>query len=176
MNYIGLDLSTHTGFVKLSPDGKVLEQKEINEPCDTPESMWNMWVNIFKKIEAGDVVAIENFGFGSQQGFQLGGIGWIVRVGLWNAKQQFHLVAPTSLKKFASGKGTLKKDSLAVEIYKRWVYEHPSDYVRDAFVVAQIARSLHEQVDLTKFQQEVLDTIQNKKPKEKKARKKHEQN
>lgn len=159
MNYVGLDLSTKTGFVKLSPDGEVLEALEIQSKCDTPESMYGLAMLILARLQPADKVVIEGFGFSSQQAIQLGGIGWVTRVALWKEDIQYHVAAPGTVKKFASGKGNMKKDELAVEIYKRWGFEHKSDNVRDAFILAQMARGVHLPLELTKFQQEAIQTV-----------------
>ncbi|CRF29172.1 Uncharacterised protein [Mycobacterium tuberculosis] len=75
------------------------------------------------------------------------------------------------MKKFATGKGNAKKDEMVLPIYRKWGFEHGSDNVRDAFVLAQIARVLSPDVELqvTKEQLEVLQAIKN--PPEKKRKK-----
>ena len=55
------------------------------------------------------------------------------------------------LKKFATGKGNTKKEDTVLPIFKRWDFEHPSDNVRDAYVLAQIARSIKNNANLTTF-------------------------
>lgn len=160
MNYVGLDLSTKTGFVRLTPDGEVLAKEEICYPCDTPESMFEMMKQVIQRIDASnDQVAIEDFGFGSQRGFQLGGIGWLIRCGLWRKGIPFYLVAPTALKKFTGAAGNAKKETIAVEVYKRWGFQDRSNNITDAYVLAQIARYQHEPVERIKSQDEVLKKI-----------------
>jgi hypothetical protein len=71
----------------------------------------------------------------------------------------YYDVSITVVKKFATGKGNTKKEEMVLPIYKRWGFEHSSDNVRDAFVLAQIAKALSGQVELTKFQKEALNKI-----------------
>lgn len=95
-----------------------------------------------------------------------------MRMGMFQRSHNYIEIAPTQLKKFASGKGNTKKDELAVHIFKRWGFEHPSDNVRDAFVLAQIAFTMqgHIAVQLTKAQSEVIQAIKNPEPKKKKGK------
>lgn len=164
--YVGIDPSTKTGLVVIDEDGELWEAREIEKPGKDPERMMKLIHAVMQQLSLGDIVAIEGFGFASQSGFLLGGIGWGMRMDLYARGIDYHEIAPAALKKFASGKGNTKKDQLGIDIFKRWGFEHESDNVRDAYVLAQIARALHEQVKLTVFQQEVLDTI--RKPPEKK--------
>ncbi|MNT79748.1 hypothetical protein D3C72_2191240 [compost metagenome] len=48
---------------------------------------------------------------------------------------------------------------MVLPIYKHWRFEHESDNVRDAFVLAQIARSVRMGTFITKYQQEVIKAI-----------------
>lgn len=74
-----------------------------------------------------------------------------------------------ALKKFAGATGNkgadgkaIKADKIEVakQVLKRWGFESGSDNVTDAYVLAQIARALHEDVQLTAFQQDVIRNIQ----------------
>jgi len=159
MRYVGLDLSTKTGVVVLDKDGSILEQKEIINDCDTPESMKNHILETMNELQDTDFVVIEGFGYASKTGFLLGGIGWGVRMALFERNIKFKVIAPTALKKFATGSGKADKRKLAVEVNKRWGFFHDSDNVTDAFVLAEVARSLKEDVKLTAFQKEVLKKI-----------------
>jgi crossover junction endodeoxyribonuclease RuvC len=168
--YVGIDPSTKTGIVVLDEHGDLWEAREIEKLGKDPERMLKLIESVMQQVDPDDVIGIEGFGFASQSGFLLGGIGWGMRMNLWDRGVMYHEIAPAALKKFAGGKGNMKKDELAIEIYKRWGFEHKSDNVRDAYVLAQIARALHEKVKLTVFQQDVLDAIRN--PPEKKNKRK----
>ncbi|WP_110931054.1 crossover junction endodeoxyribonuclease RuvC [Paenibacillus bouchesdurhonensis] len=168
--FVGIDPSTKTGVVILDHDGNILDTMEITAKGQDPARMADIIETTIEQLEPGDVVAIEGFGFASQSGFLLGGIGWGIRVGMYLQDNQYIEVAPTQVKKFASGKGNTKKDELAVHIYKHWGFESKSDNVRDAFVLAQIARSIRTGVFTTKYQQEVIQAILAP-PKSKKSKK-----
>jgi len=157
--FVGLDPSTKTGVYIMDDAGNVIEAREIAPKGKDPERMCRIVEDTLECLLPNDIVAIEGFGFASQTGFLLGGIGWGLRMEMFARKIRYIEVAPAALKKYASGKGNTKKDELAVHIYKRWGFEHKSDNVRDAFVLAQIARSIRLGTFDTKQQKEVLDAI-----------------
>jgi len=174
LRFVGLDPSTKTGFVALGIDGEVLEAEELQGNGEQdPERMVTLIDDVMAKVQAGDVICIEGFGFNSQKGFHLGGIGWGIRMGLYRRQIPYIEVTPAQLKKFATGKGVAKKDELAVAIFKRWGFESSSDNVRDAYILAQIARHIYAllndgKVKGTKGQYEVIKAILENKPDRKK--------
>lgn len=179
MRFVGLDPSTRTGFVALDKEGNVLRAKELTgSGSEDPKRMVTLIDEVMRHLQPDDVICIEGFGFASQQAIQLGGIGWGIRMALFRRGWKYIEIAPNQLKKFASGKGNTKKDELAVHIFKRWGFEHPSDNVRDAFVLAQIARAVHwrktavyDEYMLPAYQLEVLDAILNPVDKKRKRKK-----
>jgi Holliday junction resolvasome RuvABC endonuclease subunit len=48
-------------------------------------------------------------------------------------------IPPMTLKKFASGKGTSKKQEMLLQIYKRWGMEFSDDNAADAYALARLA-------------------------------------
>ncbi|WP_426332663.1 hypothetical protein ACN9MH_15230 [Paenibacillus silvae] len=160
--YVGIDPSTKTGIVIIDPAGTVIESIEIEGQGDSdPGRINDVVVRTLRLIKASDRVAIENFSFQSTGSFvgQQYAIGWAIRIGLYHRKQKYIEVAPNSLKKFATGVGKGSKDTLILPIFKRWGFEHESDNVRDAFVLAQIVRAIHEPIQLTKPQKEVIQNL-----------------
>lgn len=172
--YVGVDPSTKTGTVILDAQGNVLKKIEIEGVGEDPGRINDVVVRTLRLIERTDCVAIENFSHGSTGAYvgQQYAIGWAIRIGLYVRKQSYIEVAPNSLKKFATGVGRGGKEDLILPIYKRWGFEDPSDNVRDAFVLAQIVRAIHEPVQLIKPQQEVIHNLLHppKKPANKKTK------
>lgn len=170
--FVGIDPSTKTGLVVLDEHGQVIRAKELTGVGNRdPKRMVTLIDEVISFITADDVICIEGFGFASQQAIQLGGIGWGIRMALFRRGFAYTDVSPAQVKKFATGKGNTKKDEMVLPIYKRWGFEHSSDNVRDAFVIAQIAYALsNETLNLSKPQLEVINAIKN--PSEKKKRKK----
>ncbi|OHR73990.1 hypothetical protein HMPREF3291_05235 [Bacillus sp. HMSC76G11] len=160
MRYVGIDPSTKTGMVIM--DGTEVWSKEITTHVKSdPLRFMNIAYQIMDLLGEGDVICIEGFSYGSRgAGVSTQyGIGWLIRAELIKNGYTYHEVSPTGLKKFASGKGNVKKDELVLPIFKRWGFEHKSDNVRDAYVLAQIARSISEEVELTAYQKDVLKKV-----------------
>ncbi|MFD1955984.1 hypothetical protein ACFSL6_17850 [Paenibacillus thailandensis] len=164
MRFIGLDPSTKTGFVALNTAGEVLEAKELTGAGkEDPARMASLIETIMRQINPDDMVCIEGFGFASQQAVQLGGIGWGIRMALYRRGILYQEASPSQVKKFATGKGNTPKDGMPVPIFKRWGFEHKSNNVTDAFVIAQIGRALTlPGLELTKYQTEVIQAIRAK--------------
>jgi crossover junction endodeoxyribonuclease RuvC len=159
VRFVGIDPSTQTGFVALSSDGKLLEAKEIQKDGEDPARMSSLIQEVAEEVQDSDIVAIEGFGFASQRGFLLGGIGWGIRIELYRRGISYLEVAPSTLKKFTGAKGNASKEKIAVEVYKRWGFEHDSNNVTDAYVLAQIARAAKGLGTVTKFQKEILAKV-----------------
>lgn len=109
-------------------------------------------------------VAVEGYAFGAKaQQHKLGELGGIVKHQLWVMGVDTLIVPPTSLKKFATGKGACPKGAVMVAVYKRWDYEAKDDNQADAIVLAHIARALSRDrgMDaLTGAQQDAIKKIE----------------
>ncbi|GKU81226.1 crossover junction endodeoxyribonuclease RuvC [Niallia sp. NCCP-28] len=181
MRFVGIDPSTKTGFVALGENAQVLRNKELTGVGSVdPKRMATMIDEVMRHIQPDDVIVIEGFGYSTTQGIQLGGIGWGIRMALLRRKINYIEVAPNALKKFATGKGNATKDEMIQPLMDLWGYSNTSDNIRDAFVMAHIARSYHFLKDaselemnmlLEPYQTEVLINIIQPKQKEKKKRK-----
>jgi len=64
-------------------------------------------------------------------------------------------VPPTTLKKYATGKGTAKKQEMLLQIYKRWGVEFNDDNAADAYALGRLAGN-HA---IDKIEQEVLNKM-----------------
>lgn len=171
MRFVGLDPSTKTGFVALDENGQTLRAKELTGVGNKdPKRMITLIDEIVRHIEPDDFIVIEGFGFSTTQGIMLGGIGWGIRMNLVRRGLKYIEAAPAAVKKFSTGKGNTKKDAMAVPIFKKWGFEHSSDNVRDAYVLAQIAKSLYTKKVDYDYQADVIKTIIN--PPKKKVKKK----
>jgi crossover junction endodeoxyribonuclease RuvC len=163
MRYIGIDTSTKTGFVILNEHGVPVVQKEIKPKSDSdPQRFIEIAEEIMSHlIRRDEPICIEGFSYGSTgKGVSTQyGLGWMIRAMLVKNGFTYYEVAPGALKKFATGKGNTKKDEMVLPIYKRWGFEHSSDNVRDAYVLAQIAKALKGESELTSFQKEVLEKV-----------------
>lgn len=186
MRFIGLDPSTKTGFVALDESGQTLRAKELTGVGKKdPKRMITLIDEVVAHIQKDDFIVIEGFGFASQQAIQSGGIGWGIRMALARNQMKYFEVAPNALKKFVNVtgwigepgnkkrlKGKEKKDAVMDAVKEHFGFEHTSDNVADAYVMAQIAKSIATRKVATAYQKEVVEGILNPQPmkKKKKAR------
>lgn len=71
------------------------------------------WVIYFLKTNKVNVAFLEDYSYGSQgKVFHIAENGGVLKDKLWKAGIEYHLVAPTVVKKFATGKGNAKKDDM----------------------------------------------------------------
>jgi crossover junction endodeoxyribonuclease RuvC len=160
--YVGLDPSTKTGLAIIDMDGNIINVEEIkSKQKQDPARFVDIGNQIMEQLEPNDVVTIEGFSYGSKgKGVSTQyGLGWIIRLFLFEKGYKYIEVPPTSVKKFATGKGNTKKDEMVLPIYKRWGFEHNSDNVRDAFVLAQMAKAIHSHTNLTAYQIEAIQKV-----------------
>lgn len=162
MRYVGIDPSTKTGLAILDKSGNIINVEEItSKQKKDPHRFVDIAMQIIDQLEPTDIVTIEGFSYGSKgKGVSTQyGLGWIIRYFLFERGYDYFEVSPTAVKKFATGKGNTKKDEMVLPIYRHWGFEHSSDNVRDAFVLAKMAQGLKGISKLTKYQIEVLDKI-----------------
>ncbi len=166
--YIGLDLSlSETGVC-------VLEGDNILESCVVKgkkllgtERISTISSEIFDILQEfrPDAAAIEGL-VGSKFAFTLVGLAKLHGAVAFNIWQNYEGdlrvlgVAPSALKKFATGSGAGKKSAVLLQIYKRWGEEFDNDNAGDAYVLARIAQAAAEPHRvLTTAQKEVLKKI-----------------
>ena len=164
MRYVGLDLSTKTGLVILDESGQVVKAEEITtKEKNDPQRMIILTEKIMSNLKDDDVIAIEGFSYGSRGrgvSFQFG-YGYAVRIALFTVNKPFLIVTPSQVKKYATGKGNSSKDNMILPMFKKWGFEHDSDNVRDAYVLAKIAFGLKtdKEIELKKYESEILTDL-----------------
>jgi Holliday junction resolvasome RuvABC endonuclease subunit len=93
-------------------------------------------------------VAMEGTVLASQSALVLGELSAVVKMTLWvmygnQPELRTPLqIPPMTLKKYASGKGTSKKQEMLLQIYKRWGIEFNDDNAADAYALARLAGSV----------------------------------
>ena len=167
---LGIDLSlTATGVIKLQ-DGKIIQRQLIKtKPTnkDPLEELKRLEI-IRDSIDTTDVdiAILEGLAFMARNTtalVQLAGLNYLIRDRLYLDNIPFIIVAPTTLKKFVSGKGNSPKDLVLLETYKRYGVSFKDDNLCDAYVLARIGEALlDKKVKLTKFQAEVIELLTNK--------------
>ena len=172
MSAIGIDLSlVGTGLVVLEK-GKVIEQLLIkskpmgSQPADELIRIRRIVKQIAEVVDKNNpsVAVIENLAFMARNTSaltQLSGLNYFCRAVLADRGTPFYLCAPTSLKKYATGKGNVDKNQIMLAVYKNWKFNPIDDNVSDAFVLAKIGESLLNKEDdkLTAKQLEVVNLL-----------------
>jgi crossover junction endodeoxyribonuclease RuvC len=96
-------------------------------------------------------VAMEGTVLASHSALVLGELSATVKLVLWNYFENYdhqeHLrtplqIPPMTLKKYASGKGTSKKQEMLLQIYKRYGVEFNDDNAADSYGLARMAGKL----------------------------------
>lgn len=188
MRFVGIDPSTKTGFVVLDEHGQVLRAKEITGIGDVdPKRMTTLIHEISGHILPGknDFVVIEGFPYNTQRAMFAGGLHHGIRNELYKRKIPYYDVAPNAVKKFVGVTGWVgekgnktrltgpqKKKAVMNAVYEHFGFQHKSDNVVDAYILAEIARCLFfgaEKMTSIQYQLEVIETILNL-PKKKAAK------
>ena len=109
-------------------------------------------------------VAIEGYAFArANQAHQIGELGGVLRLFLHEQNIPFVEIAPSAVKKFATGKGNAQKHEVAAHVQKRWNVMFKTNDETDAYVIARIGTVLAGggvfDDELTMFQREVIDEL-----------------
>lgn len=162
---VGLDVSTHTGIVVMDHSGKVLLTQEWNFPSSGMTRVWKFYDKATALIADyyPELVVLEGYGYAGPSPHTLVTlveIGTAIRMVLDQTTDlKVVEVAPTALKKFVTGSGQAKKDSMMLEIYKRWGFETKNNNVADAYGLARVGHGILHPEGLTKFQIEVISKL-----------------
>lgn len=170
MRVTGLDLSlTSTGIVLIA-GGRIEVAKNI------PTNSTEKWQDRVKKIRdqiievavTCDKVYMENYAFGSKFNREvLGEIGGIVKLSLADKGIFPILLAPSSIKRFATGRGSAPpvpkgepksnwgKKWMRQQIKQNFGHDFDIDDIADAFVIAQIGYMVEE----VKENPELIDSL-----------------
>lgn len=108
------------------------------------------------------LVLIENYAFGkANQAHQMGELGGVVRLMLYQQKYQYFVVPPTRLKKFLTGKGVAEKNLMLKELFKHFGHDADDDNIADALVLMELGRAMIDRPskELPKYRQEVVQEV-----------------
>lgn len=148
MRLVGLDPSlTAIGWARsLDPApalGPVWESGVIHPKGRGAPRLYNALWRVMEVVDGCDLVVIEEYAFNAHQGaHQIGELGGVLRLGLYQKKIPYVVIAPTKLKKFATGTGKGKKEAPFAEAIRRLNYERNSHDEADALWLLQMA--LHQ--------------------------------
>lgn len=173
MRIVGMDLSlNHTG-VAIRTDATL--HTDVLEPSKLGELDRLHWIitQVGELSRGSDLVVLEGFSFASKGNiaYQLGGLGFGVRVWLHKHAIPFQVVAPQAVKKFVTGKAGADKNIVLKELYKRFQIDVDDDNIADACVLVLIGECLLGMREpTTQAQREVLAILRGEKPAKKRKR------
>jgi len=164
----GLDLSlTSIGWARSKKTvpalGPAWESGVIHPKGRGAPRLWDALHQVMKVVTNCDVVVIEGYAYMAKQGgHQIGELGGVIRLGLHQRAIPYVEIAPNKLKKFATGKGSGKKEAPFGEAIRRLDYQGSSHDESDALWLLQMA--LHHygwdgRVDLPQLHMTALQGI-----------------
>ncbi len=147
MYYVGLDISTKTGFSIIEPHPgciggfDLVHVETIKVPDDLKglRRAAHIAGHILGKLEhlSVELVVVEGYSFASvERVVLLTEIGTVVRYFLSQEGYEVLVAPPTCVKKFATGKGNADKHKVILEAHKRWDLDLSDDNQCDAAVLA----------------------------------------
>jgi Holliday junction resolvasome RuvABC endonuclease subunit len=166
---IGLDLSlNHTGFAEYNLDMDqvigygTLESGKLRG-AERLGFVKQSVTNRLRPAEGFPLFLIEGYAFGAKgdQAYQIGELGGLIRHLLWEVGSTVMVVTPTQLKKYVTGKGTVEKNLILKEVYKRFGYDVEDDNVADALVLMELGRALVNDTNrkLTEWQKVIINDL-----------------
>ena len=88
------------------------------------------------------LIAIEGYAYGSKNNREMAGeLGGFIRWALWKGAYPYFVVAPTTLKKFATGSGKGAKDGMRMGVLEKWGYKSTDNNDADAYSLARLAHA-----------------------------------
>lgn len=119
-------------------------------------ALWS-WLSSRGMGKPGDLYVMEGYAFSSQMAHSIGELGGCVRKLIWESGGNLIVIPPTTLKKYATGKGAGDKNIVIKHVFKRWGFDVDDDNQCDAFVCAMLALvAASSQETWTAIEREIL--------------------
>ena len=173
---VGVDASLNSTGIAATIHGEldnVIATRSVNSNKKGTDRLIEIREEVYKSVLGADLVLIESYAFARpNQAHQIGELGGVLRVMFREKDLKFLEVAPTQLKKFATGKHNASKEEIAVAAYKKWGIECRTNDETDAAVLVYIGLACMGNTDkLTAYQKEVIDALHGKSEVKKKRKK-----
>lgn len=164
---IGVDPSfTATGIIILNKGELSYEKTTTNlGPKEGPITRTLSIADDVKKSmiqHKPKIAVIEGFSYGSNSKsiFERAYLNWRIREVFESEMCRWIEIAPSTLKKYATGKGTSSKEEVMIGIFDLWGKTFKDDNKADAFVLAQIGQAIiNNKTPMEKHQAEMLKEI-----------------
>ena len=171
---IGIDQSVlHTGICILNEDGTVNYLGLIE-----PDKLKNRDRLAYIRDELNAILGTTQFTVGVMEGysygsmnkqFLLGEVGSVVKLAFHDHCLRAYEVAPKSLKKFVTSKGSASKEDVMIAVEKQWGVVVNNDNLADAYGLARVAYEIAKPVSVKRHQLGVVKSLLKVAPRKKKA-------
>lgn len=176
MKFVGIDQSySGFAFVSIDADGTDISgnltsfDPKTNTGIERLLSIYNHLLNLLTETPDIGHICVEGYAPGAKFGRELAGeLGAIVKLSIYDYFDRVFrnhnlryptIVQPSSLKKFVTGSGAAKKNTMILAVYKKWGFETSDDNLADAFSLAMLARALHTGAAELAYEKEVVKTL-----------------
>jgi crossover junction endodeoxyribonuclease RuvC len=123
---LGIDASlTGTGIAYII-NNMLIQKNRLNTKSTGVKRLIEIEDKLKASIDsfAPNLVLIEGYAYAAQnQAHQIGELGGVIRRMLHKSMVPWIEVAPSQVKKFATGKGNAKKELIIMNVYKKWGVE-----------------------------------------------------
>lgn len=170
MRVIGVDQS-YTGFgycVAGESKKKAFPLRKDEDPIERLHRVrvwFRDWLEVQDK-DPVDRVVMEGYANGAKFGRELAGeLGGVVKLAILDVTNTTPLIVPpTSLKKFVSGSGGAKKNTMLLHVYRKWGAQFSDDNQADAYALEQFGRAYLAVQDgntegLLKYEIEAIEAV-----------------
>lgn len=166
MKITAFDLSlTGTGWA-IHKDGSALSFGTLDTRKYSDMERLNFLLGKVSELaQDSHLVVMEGLSFGSNDpsAQERAGLAYMIRYRFWVQGQRYEVIAPTSLKKFVTGKGNAPKEMIIKEVFKRWNLEPANNNEADAIGLLMIGRCLTGALTPSMdAQRDVLEVIRKK--------------
>jgi crossover junction endodeoxyribonuclease RuvC len=171
MNILGIDASlSNMGYVVLK-EGQILTSGTLRPKARAIERLVEVydWLGtICKDYEIG-LMAIEGYAYNPRivaHSYELAELGGVIKLFFCQKNISYIVVAPTTLKLFATGSGKAQKSEMMLHVFKRWNVELNTEHEIDAYALAQMGHTIWQlrsnqpqQQILPEYQRRAINTI-----------------
>ncbi len=169
MKLVALDLSlSATGWAIGSAPGSIAWGTLITRKGpDDMARLAEIRDRVLAICEDADLIIMEGLSFGSNDpgAQERTGLAYLIRMPLWQRGSRFVLVAPSTLKKWSTGKGSAPKELVIKEVYKRWGHDVADNNQADAVGLIYLGMAIVGEFQPTiDAQRQVLDALQKANP------------
>ncbi len=166
MNIAAFDLSlTATGYAHRARTAVCNEYGVWTPPASFASGMPRLaWIRdrVLELADVADLVVLEGYAYGRiQRAHPMGELGGVVRLALYDRRLLFVDIPPACLKKYATGKGNVKKEAVLAAAIRRLDYPGHDHNEADALWLLHMTLDAYSEplVEMPKAHREALEKV-----------------